>query len=393
MRFANDNGIIDLSHLQKQIEMSKRKELIDQHPFDIWQAKNGKWYTYLPDDVKGRVQRKRNTKEEIEKLIVDYYKDKEENPTVKELFYEWLNRRLDNNEIEKATYSRYETDFVRCFGKFGERKIKSIDELDIEDFLKSAIRDKKMSQKAFSNIKTLMYGTFKYAKKKKLVKYSIREVIGDIEFSKKEFTKIEHSDEEQVFFVKEEERLMAYLENNMDEVNLGLMLIFKTGLRIGELCTLKHSDIHENSIEINRTETRYKDRDTGEIVFAVKENPKTDAGKRKVVVKNEYVWLLKKIKRLYPFGEYVFMRDGEWMKSHVFRNRLYYLCEKLDIIQKSPHNIRKTYGSKLYDSNIPKSVMCNQMGHTDVACLERYYYYNRYDDNEIAESINNIVNL
>ena len=34
-------------------------------------------------------------------------------------------------------------------------------------------------------------------------------------------------------------RVMDYLEKNQDIVNLGILLLFKTGLRIGELSGLK----------------------------------------------------------------------------------------------------------------------------------------------------------
>ena len=47
--------------------------------------------------------------------------------------------------------------------------------------------------------------------------------------------------------------------------------------------------------------------------------------------------------------------------NYVFRTRLYSNCKKLDIVVKSPHKVRKTYGSKLYDSGeIPESFMLEQ---------------------------------
>lgn len=49
LKYAVDNGMIDLSCVQEQIEMNKRKELLEKHPYKIWEGKDGKWYTYLPD--------------------------------------------------------------------------------------------------------------------------------------------------------------------------------------------------------------------------------------------------------------------------------------------------------------------------------------------------------
>ena len=50
LKIALENGMIDLGTIQKQIDMQKRKELLSTHPYAVWEGKNGKWYTYLPDD-------------------------------------------------------------------------------------------------------------------------------------------------------------------------------------------------------------------------------------------------------------------------------------------------------------------------------------------------------
>ncbi len=62
--------MIDVSYVQEQIEMNKREELLKKHPYKIWEGKDGKWYTYLPDKEKGRIPRKRSTKKELEQLVI-----------------------------------------------------------------------------------------------------------------------------------------------------------------------------------------------------------------------------------------------------------------------------------------------------------------------------------
>ena len=65
LQFAIDSGMIDTNTIRKQIEMNERKKFIEMHKYDTWQGKNGLWYTYLPDNTKGRKLVKRKTKEEI----------------------------------------------------------------------------------------------------------------------------------------------------------------------------------------------------------------------------------------------------------------------------------------------------------------------------------------
>lgn len=392
LTFAVENGMINLDTIREEIEMNERKKYLEMHPYKIWQGTNGKWYTYLPTKEGGRVQKSRTTQKAIEDLIVESVKKDVESPTVKDVFREWSLKRLERGEIEKSTYSRYERVFEQCFKSIRNKEIKKIDEMDIEDFLKDTIHDLNLSQKAYSNMRTIVYGIFRYAKKKRLIGYSIKQTIGDIQFSKNEFSKTIHEDNEQVFMVSEEKKIVEYLANNLDILNLGLLLIFKSGLRIGELVALEKSDVSGNMISVYKTETIYQE--NGKVHYEIKDFPKTEAGIRDVIVPDNYLWIFKEIRRRCPFGQYLFMENGGRIRSYVFRNRLYTICRKLGIVTKSPHKIRKTYGSILYDSDeISEAFIMSQMGHTDISCLKKHYYYNRMENNEKVNMLNKAAAL
>ncbi len=49
------------------------------------------------------------------------------------------------------------------------------------------------------------------------------------------------------------------MEDQPTLIELGIILAFKTGLRVGEISTLSWSDIAENKIHISKTEIRYRD--------------------------------------------------------------------------------------------------------------------------------------
>lgn len=74
LKYIEENGMIDLAYVQEQIEMKEREKLLSKHPYSISQGKDGKWRTYLPDEDKGRRMIKRNTKEDIEKEVMLYWK-------------------------------------------------------------------------------------------------------------------------------------------------------------------------------------------------------------------------------------------------------------------------------------------------------------------------------
>lgn len=392
LKYAIKNGIIDAALVQQKIEMQKKKEILEKHPYKIWEGEDGKWRTYLPDAQKGRKLLKRSSKESLEDGIVSYWREQEENPTVKDIFYVWANGRLANKEISKATYDRYEVDFKRFFGDFGKKKIKSIEEIDIEDFLLQSIGKYNLTSKSFSNLRTLIYGIFKKAKKMKLISYSVTSVVSDIEFSKNSFRKVIKEDYQEVFMEDEEPKVKKYLMENQDILNLGLLLTFVTGLRVGELVSIPWSCVDGNIIKVRHTESRYLDQN-GKNVYEVKEMPKTDAGVRDVLVPSDYVWILKKIKLLNPFGQYMMEKDGKRIHTYTVRKRIYFVCKKTGVYKKSPHKIRKTYGTILLDNNVDNVLIQQQMGHTDISCTEQHYHRNRRDSDKKTQILSEIPEL
>ena len=392
LQYAIENGIIDTTLIQEQIRMKKNNELLQKHPYKIWEGKDGKWYSYFPDKEKGRVLRKRNTEELIKDEIIAYWKKQESNPTISDIYSKWINGKVQREEITKATRDRYNRQYEQCFLDFGKHKIKSISEYDIEEFVLDTIYNCKLTQKGFSNLRTLILGIFKLARRKRLVSFSISELMNDMDISKKLFRRNVKSDDEQVFTTDELPKVLDYLKENPDIVNLGIFLLFKTGLRIGELAALKKTDITQNVIHISKTEIHYND-GAGNVIYEVRDSPKTEAGIRDVVVPDSGIKILNRIRLLNPFGEYLFERRGKRIRTYVFRERLRNICRKLDITMKSPHKIRKTYGSILIDNNVQESLVINQMGHTDIKTTKKHYYRNRMNYTEKKNIINHVADL
>jgi len=181
-----------------------------------------------------------------------------------------------------------------------------------------------------------------------------------------------------VFMESELPLIMQYLENNLDIVNIGLIILFKSGLRIGELAALKCSDVEDDIIHVHRTEICYEE--NGERIFEIRDFPKTEAGIRDVIFPGKYIWYLEQAKKM-SSGNYMFEKDGKRLKTYQFRQRLKTACKNSHVVDKSPHKIRKTYASILIDNGVSESLIISQMGHTDIKTTKEYYYKNRKDNN------------
>lgn len=376
LQFAIDNGMIDESTIQEKMEMNERKKYLEKHPYKIWKGKYGKWYTYLPDKEKSRKQIKRKDKIDLENTIINYWKDELENPTIDEVFQEWNDRRLELKKISDATYDRNKQFYKRHYKEFGKRKIKSLCWEDFEEFLEEQIPKYNLSAKAFSGLKGITKGFLQRARKRKLIDFDVVTNLNEMEISDIEFKRTIKEDCEEVYNDEEFVKIVNYLESNLDLHNMGILLLFVTGMRVGELVTLKPSDFLENTIKIRRTETRI--RKENQSVYEVKDFPKTKAGARTVIIPSDYKWLAKKILHQNAFSEFVFTRkNGTRITSNCIRRRLECINQKLGIIQKSPHKIRKTYGSILLDNKIDNKLITDVMGHTTIACTENHYHRNR----------------
>lgn len=395
LNYAIENGIIDLSHIQEQIEMNKRQNILDQYKNRIWLAPDGFWKVRVDLDNVGKKKTiKRRKKEDLENFLINAYLDKTENPTIRKIFTEWVDRKLELQQITLQTKQKYCCDFERHFKVMGECKIQDLSPEDMSCFLEEQVSEHQLTAKSFSNLKTITRGTLKWAKRKKLIDWNIQELFFDLDVSDKCFKKRIKEDCEEVFMEDEMERITTYLKENPDMINLGIMLMFVTGIRVGELCALKWEDyvyIKEEDIcilKIRRTEVRHFE--DNKAVFKVKDFPKTEAGIRNVVIPNGCVWIMQRLRSMSVFYEYIFYNGKKRYNTYTFRNRLITVCKKTNCVQKSPHKIRKTYCSILLDHSIDNQMVISQMGHTSIMCSENYYHRNRRDVAQKQKIVDNI---
>lgn len=377
LNFLVTRGIIDLSDIQSIIDMEKKKELIEKHPYQAWQGKNGSWYVYLPDKEKGRILKRKSTKAGIENVIVAYQKEQMDNPTIEEVFNEWNDYRRDLKKIAKSSHTRMKQTFNQHFKEFGKRKIKAVTELEIIEFLERQIPEHNLSAKSFASLKTIMRGILKRAKRKGYISFSPELLFADLDVSDKEFHKTIKEDYEVVFDENETALMLNYLKEHCDIKNAGILLMFVTGVRIGELAALKHEDLNPETgtIKIRRTETRYME--NGSTIYDIKDYPKTQAGVREIVVPTSYQWLVKDLYTNSPEGDFIFKENDKRLTTYHLRKREYYVCNQTGVYKKSPHKIRATYDSILLDANVDRRMVKDQMGHSEIKVSENNYHRNR----------------
>ncbi|WP_026669309.1 tyrosine-type recombinase/integrase [Butyrivibrio sp. AE3006] len=385
---ANAKINLDVKALQQELDMRRKESYLKMHNYNIWQGNNGYFYTILPDEKKKKKRKviKRKNKDELEKAIIDFYIELEAIPSFKTCFVRWTEQKFSLGEIKKATYDRYFSEWRRFieWNEISEKRISDISESELEAFIRLTISKQNLTAKAYSNMRTLIIGSFKYAKKMEYTDISISNFFGDLDLSKKSFRKATKG--LQIFDEDEMPLILEWLRQNPTVENLGILLTFQTGLREGELSAIKFSDVKGNKMHVHSQEIKYKSLETGKYTHEFVEYTKTDAGDRYIYLSSKALETIGQIRALNPDNDYMMQIGDRKLYTNTFNDRLYKACDACGIPRRSMHKIRKTYGTILLDSEIQESLVMNQMGHSDIATTRKYYYYsNKNEMNKLSQ--------
>ena len=381
LQYAVEHGIIDASDVLHKVEMQRWQKLITEYPYHIWQGKNGQWFVYLPTEDGGRVLRRRKTEDEIKAVVYKHCYNIAVNPTVREAFDMWQELRVSEGDIKLATRDKERNTFRKNLLPWEDKKLASLDAMDWVMFLEGSVKRNNLTAKEYSNLRGIVKGTLKFAKRRGFIDWNVEAELADVQISRKKYRKVPKKDADEVFSEDEVNALVGHLKGRRDARSLCVMLIFVTGMRVGEAVTLTKYDLGADYVMVQRTETRYRNED-GKYVCVPDVAPKTEAGQRTIAVPNGCEWILSEVKKLDPQSEWAFNFNGKRMISKQVEDYLYHTCKNIGITPKSPHKLRKTYATILLDEKIDFSTIKSQMGHTDIKTTEQFYYKNRKTLNE-----------
>ncbi len=386
LQAALDNGMIDMTTLQAEMDMAERKKYLAMHEHRVWQGANGFWFTYLQSG-NGRRMIKRRNRQDIDECIIEYYRELTFNPTIKDTFYMWLDEKLETKEIVKGTYDKYENDFKRFFDSFGKFKIKQVDEDMLETFIRKTIGEKELTNKAYSGLRTLLIGIFKYAKRKKYTDISISTFFKDLQLSSKVFKQNPKDKKTAVFSESETEIITTHLKQFPSLIHYGMLLCFQTGIRVGELVALKYSDVEGDTVHIQRQEIKYKK--NGKTVVEIVEYTKTEAGNRYIILTENAKETLRLMKQ-YSYTDFIMERDKR-IRCSTINHELYRVCKRCNLAPRSMHKIRRTYATTLIDAGVDDAITMEMLGHSDITTTRKFYYYCRSDEAKKKAQINRAI--
>ncbi|MBQ7780879.1 MAG: site-specific integrase [Lachnospiraceae bacterium] len=200
--------------------------------------------------------------------------------------------------------------------------------------------------------------------------------IKDINYRQFPFKPVNNADD--VFTREERKKLLAHLANNDSIYSLAIQLDFQLVVRIGELLSLRWSDIKNGYIHIQSqllTERKMND----DLTFTKREHVNVDhvkgntsQGFRFQPLTDEAIRILEKIREQNPNGEFILMHDGRQLNANSFNRWLKRYCEECNIPVRSSHKIRFCVASMLHENGMPLTVLQQLLGHTTTAMTLHY---------------------
>ena len=129
-------------------------------------------------------------------------------------------------------------------------------------------------------------------------------------------------------------KILNHIQSHFSFAGLGIYISLCTGLRIGEVCALKWSDINvsEGTITVNRTIERiYIINGTEKYTELVINTPKTQNSCRKIPMTKDLLAMVKPLKKVVNEDFYVLTNDEYPTEPRTYRNYYGKLMAKLGI--------------------------------------------------------------
>ena len=174
------------------------------------------------------------------------------------------------------------------------------------------------------------------------------------------------------------EKIKAFLTNNINYVNIGILISFYTGVRIGELCALKFNDIsfETNTMNIDKTMQRIQnfkgDKKKTDIVIS---SPKSECSIREIPIPSFIIDLIIK-NNLYKKDAYLLTGEASrFIEPRTLENKFNKIADICNIENVTFHMIRHTFASNCIEAGVDAKSLSEILGHSSVnITLNRYVH-------------------
>lgn len=189
----------------------------------------------------------------------------------------------------------------------------------------------------------------------------------------------------------DQKAILNYILTNDNQKYCGIVLSLMTGLRIGELCALKWSDIDlkKRIIIVNKTLQRICEKGKASKITIT--SPKTSNSLREIPISNSLYDFLIKLK---PTKRDVYFLTSTSTPTEPRNYRKIYqtLLKKLKINKTSFHALRHTFATRLIENKVDIKTVSELLGHASVNITISIYVHSEFNTKRKAvKTLDNLI--
>ena len=254
--------------------------------------------------------------------------------------------------------------------KFGNKK--TLQEQEVQDFVLECLR-KGLSLKTVKDMLIVLKMVIKFGAKHGWLHYQDWSIKYPTEQKSKEL---------EVLSISHQKKLMQYVTDNFTFRNLGIYICLSTGMRIGEVCALKWSDIDigTETIHVNRTIERIYiiegDERRTELVIG---SPKTKNSIREIPISKELMKLIRPLKKLMNDDYFVITNEAKPTEPRTYRNYYKQLLKQLGIPDLKFHGLRHSFATRCIESQCDYKTVSVILGHANISTTLNLYVHPNMD--------------
>lgn len=245
---------------------------------------------------------------------------------------------------------------------------RELTEEDVQEFVLQKLR-KGLSQKTVKGILIVLKMIQKFGSK--------HHFLPTAEWSVKYPTE-QRKEELEVLSVDNQRKIMEYVINNFSFRNLGVYISLSTGMRIGEICALKWSDINlkRESISVNRTIERiYIVKDGKRHTELVMGTPKTKNSIREIPIDCELLKLISSFATKANQDHFVLTNQTKPTEPRTYRNYYEKLLKQLNIPNLKFHGLRHSFATRCIESQCDYKTVSVILGHANISTTLNLYVH------------------
>ena len=323
------------------------------------------------------------TKKKLIELKYIYQHSKQKNITnvnglmIETICYEWLH--LKKPQIKESSFIKY-VNIVENYIIYylGSVKLKKITRLKLELFINSLLerggkKKQALSAKTVSDIFSVLKRILEYASQKyKIVLCNFKNL--KIRLSKKP-VRILNKDEHK--------RLIEYLLKHLNKINMGILLVLFTGIRIGELCALQYKNIliDEAALIVSGTLQRIQNKNpvAAKKTKIILTTPKSLSSVRKIPIPSLLMPLIKKI---YGNGEGFLLTGSvkKFVEPRTVQNHFRTILRCAQINQTNFHILRHTFATQCLISGMDIKSLSEILGHSNINITLNKYVHPSFEE-------------